>query len=492
MPIKKFTFIKAKFFAIIVIFVVISVISSAGQMMVEKNAINHSKHSFKNSNDYENTENGSKGLKGGNVDFYTKKTDLQPPQTTDVSIEIDGLYYLRDDDPLNYADAGSLLRTVPLENEVTLCGAFILFRFDEQAAYQGNYSIFNIYYRIWQKAPEIPTEGELFELGYYTSGGHNSYLNESITINSSECVSVVDNYRLVQAIQIVNPNIAVFNGDEIYDFTIKSIGNGPRMRTFPNQYSFVILNLEDNTTLQDYDRDGDYVGDYDELFVYFTNPFDMDTDQDGATDYDEINGGLFGYEYSDPNDPGDTTVFRQLYAESGGPYIGITSEVIQFFGDAFGGFPPYTWHWNFGDGDISDEQNTTHIYNIANTYNVTLTVTDSTENSSFDKTMVIIGNLYANFIKPENALYINNKKIISSPIPLIIGYIDLEVDAIGTISEVNMVEFYIDDVLKSAISTQPYSWRWRERSFFKHTIKTIVIDSFGYSKSIEMQVWKFF
>jgi len=209
--------------------------------------------------------------------------------------EISGLYYLRDDDPLNYADEGSLLRTVPLENEVTLCGAFILFRFDEQAVYQGNYSIFNIYYHIWQKTPESPFEGEIFDLGYYTSSGHNTYMNESIMINTSEYVAVVDNYRLVQAMQFVNPDIAFFRGDGIYDLTIKSTGNGPSIRTFPNQYSFVILNLEDNATLQNYDRDGDYVNDFDELFVYYTNPFDSDTDGDGFSDYEE---GMAG---TDPN-----------------------------------------------------------------------------------------------------------------------------------------------------------------------------------------------
>ncbi len=36
-----------------------------------------------------------------------------------------------------------------------------------------------------------------------------------------------------------------------------------------------------------------------------------------------------------------------------------------------------TWAWQFGDGDISSDQNPTHAYNSPGTYNVVLTVTDS-------------------------------------------------------------------------------------------------------------------
>lgn len=194
---------------------------------------------------------------------------------------ISGLYYLRDDDPFDFQDRGSLLRNAPLENEVTLCGMFVIFPFAEEAIYVGTYTVFNIYYHIWQKVPENPLEGELFELGYSTSDDHNAFMNESIMINTSEFITVTDNYRLVQAMQVTNPEIAVFEGDEIYDFTIKSIGNSPRIRTNPNQYSFVILNLEDNLTLQNYDRDYDLLNDFDELFIYYTNPFDSDSDNDG-------------------------------------------------------------------------------------------------------------------------------------------------------------------------------------------------------------------
>lgn len=236
----------------------------------------------------------------------------------ETTTEIDGLYFLRDDDigdPMN--DEGSLLKEVPLENETTFCGMYILFHFAEVGTYTETNTVTNIYYHIWQKTPEYPFEGWVFDIGYSTLDSHNWYMNESIKINTSECISVVDNYRLVQAMQYTNPEIATFEGDEIYNFTVKSMGNCPVIRNNPNQYSFVILNLEDNLTLQGFDRDSDYLNDFDELFVYFTNPLDKDTDSDGATDYEEVNGASHGYQNSDPNDYTDTTDYRHLVLEIG-------------------------------------------------------------------------------------------------------------------------------------------------------------------------------
>jgi len=54
--------------------------------------------------------------------------------------------------------------------------------------------------------------------------------------------------------------------------------------------------LEDNQTLKSYDRDDDKLNDFDELFVYYTNPFDNDTDNDGYSDFEESDDG------TNPND----------------------------------------------------------------------------------------------------------------------------------------------------------------------------------------------
>ncbi|MBU0498002.1 MAG: PKD domain-containing protein [Candidatus Thermoplasmatota archaeon] len=60
----------------------------------------------------------------------------------------------------------------------------------------------------------------------------------------------------------------------------------------------------------------------------------------------------------------------------GGPYTGNAGEEIQFTGSASGGTPPYTYLWDFGNGDTSDEQNPLYAYPAAGTYAVILSVTD--------------------------------------------------------------------------------------------------------------------
>ncbi len=217
-----------------------------------------------------------------------------------IDTVIDGLYYLRDDDPLNWEDVGSLKKDSPIENETTRCGMFVNFHFNQSGIYTRESKIFNIYYHLWQKSFIQELE---YEVGYSTSSEHAAGFNESIWIDTNDYISEVYDFRLIQAMQYTNPYIATFKGNDIYNFTIKIFGPNPYVLCNPNQYSFVILNLEDNDTLQNYDRDDDFLADYDELFVYFTNPFDRDTDNDGYSDYSEIVYGTDPNNYYDPYEP---------------------------------------------------------------------------------------------------------------------------------------------------------------------------------------------
>lgn len=70
-------------------------------------------------------------------------------------------------------------------------------------------------------------------------------------------------------------------------------------------------------------------------------------------------------------------VTNPLICNANGPYAGEVDDVIQFNGTASGGWAPYTWEWDFGDGATSTEQNPTHAYNEAGEFDVVLTVTDS-------------------------------------------------------------------------------------------------------------------
>ncbi|HWR28041.1 MAG TPA: PKD domain-containing protein [Candidatus Thermoplasmatota archaeon] len=80
----------------------------------------------------------------------------------------------------------------------------------------------------------------------------------------------------------------------------------------------------------------------------------------------------------------------ELIAYCGGPYFSEIGEDIIFDGSAEGGAAPYTWAWDFGDGNTSTEQNPTHAYDAAGVYNVSLTVTDAAEETATATTTATI------------------------------------------------------------------------------------------------------
>ena len=76
----------------------------------------------------------------------------------------------------------------------------------------------------------------------------------------------------------------------------------------------------------------------------------------------------------------------ELQADADGPHYGLINQPVQFSGSATGGYRPYSWLWNFGDGQTSNLQNPTHSYVNPGNYTVTLTVTDDSDNTSSDTT----------------------------------------------------------------------------------------------------------
>jgi hypothetical protein len=72
--------------------------------------------------------------------------------------------------------------------------------------------------------------------------------------------------------------------------------------------------------------------------------------------------------------------------DADGPYFGFINNPVKFNGNASGGYPPYNWHWDFGDGYSSEEQNPTHTYTSTGNYIVILTVADYSSNTSSDTT----------------------------------------------------------------------------------------------------------
>lgn len=90
---------------------------------------------------------------------------------------------------------------------------------------------------------------------------------------------------------------AATDKDQIYNFGFYTDGRWTNQQFGKYQQAFVIFNLPDNATLQSMDSDSDNLTDYDELYIYYTNPKSNDTDEDGRMDTYEI---LYDY---DPNLP---------------------------------------------------------------------------------------------------------------------------------------------------------------------------------------------
>ncbi len=214
---------------------------------------------------------------------------------------IDGLYYLRSSAQTHYQanntsgsgdDLGVLSRTAPVSAETRHCGGWLQFFFDENGTYSQNNEISNIYYHVWWYTTQNQAT-----LGYESTGVYTPTATESFTIDRSNSENNIGGYNLYAGTQ-VPATARSFFGNDIYNFNILPFKNSgkPAVISSPEQGSFVILNLPNNIdTLGisqdgDLDYDDDGVSDYDELFTNYTNPYESDTDNDGWDDeYEELN-----------------------------------------------------------------------------------------------------------------------------------------------------------------------------------------------------------
>jgi PKD repeat protein len=90
--------------------------------------------------------------------------------------------------------------------------------------------------------------------------------------------------------------------------------------------------------------------------------------------------------------PLDVEIFGgDLDVSAGGAYEGFTGTSISFTGTVIGGEEPYSWNWDFGDGENSSVQNPTHTYNTPGEYFITLYVSDSQGSEGVGTTTAIIG-----------------------------------------------------------------------------------------------------
>lgn len=80
----------------------------------------------------------------------------------------------------------------------------------------------------------------------------------------------------------------------------------------------------------------------------------------------------------------DSGVYGPTATAGAIPTSGEEDLSVAFTGNASGGTSPYTYHWNFGDGQESTSQNPTHLYTQHGLYTATLIVTDSSSEGLTD------------------------------------------------------------------------------------------------------------
>ena len=101
---------------------------------------------------------------------------------------------------------------------------------------------------------------------------------------------------------------------------------------------------------------------------------------------------------------------------------------------------------------------------------------------------------YLRILKPENALYVRNRKMFPLRAPFIVGAIDIEVNASDNLSGMKKVEFYIDNQLVSNDTVSLFTWNWNRRTplHWNHVIKIIAYNNAGNQTTKEISVRKFF
>ncbi|MBN2055869.1 hypothetical protein JW905_13150 [bacterium] len=253
---------------------------------------------------------------------------------------IDGQYYLRGVCPDGNAycgtgfDAGSILRQQPEEKGERNCACWVQFAFREPGVFPSDtaQTITKIYYHVWWR-----TNDPVGILGYDSQGNMGSGMDECFHVHTLAAVDEVDSYRLTIHEQVVSQSYGVFWGEEIHQFTIKlksSDCRNPSILSTPEKASFIILNPELPEVLAERDTDCDGLNDRDELYVYFTDPANPDTDDDTYGDFYET----VVRSDMDPNDHQDAPCFgRSILATTrGGQAGGLLGQAMIILDDMDG------------------------------------------------------------------------------------------------------------------------------------------------------------
>jgi outer membrane protein assembly factor BamB len=191
--------------------------------------------------------------------------------------------------------------------------------------------------------------------------------------------------------------------------------------------------------------------------------------------------------------------YGPLRAQANGPYSGDDQTPIAFTGSVIGGLPPYSFHWDFGDGGTSSEQNPSYHYETVGRYTATFSIVDGEGNESMDTANVSVS--YAlpsvSIVKPvRGCTYFLNIEIPDKHpgySPRIFGPIMVKVDAFQEPFGIDRVEFYVNGRLRHIDRVPPYQWAWITPFSGSHLLSVYAFDNSGNrSEWVGVHTFKFF
>ena len=207
--------------------------------------------------------------------------------------------------------------------QVRSCGGFVSYWINS-ALCISNVTVSNIYWHFWYNETVLTSPPDDFSIFF-----DKSRINVSLPMfhSPSDMVSLIplENnkssmmyggapYKLYSLYTSVPTPLTVSEND-VYELEITMCafnntgypGQNPHVLNNRSYPSFVLFNVPANGTLNKTDwsshggtvgdRDGDGLSDWTELYRTYTNPFFVDTDNDGANDAQEI------IDHTDPNNP---------------------------------------------------------------------------------------------------------------------------------------------------------------------------------------------
>ena len=158
---------------------------------------------------------------------------------------------------------------------------------------------------------------------------------------------------------------------------------------------------------------------------------------------------------------------------------GIPVLVVNFCVTASNGLAPYTYAWDFGDGmTATNVLCPQHAYPTVGTYTVTVTVTDSCE-ETVTKTLTITVHTapWIRITSPANGSVQHAEVTLNSTVVVETGV------------RVTRVEYYANGVLLGFATTAPYTLTWDTRGLNgSYSLTAIAYDSLGRSNATETAV----